>query len=138
MKAKVRWIEGLSFVGRTETNHSVPMDTSPEHGGMNSAATPMEMVLLALGGCTGMDVISILEKKKIKLDDYWVELEAERAGTPPRTFSSVRVRHVFVGKDIPEWAVKRAVDLSAEKYCSVGAMLRRSASIEHEVRIRGS
>ncbi|MEW5936926.1 MAG: OsmC family protein [Candidatus Thermoplasmatota archaeon] len=135
MKATVKWIDGLSFIGRTETHHSVPMDTTIESGGMNSGAMPMELLLLALGGCMGMELVSILEKKRAKLDDFWVELEAERTDLYPRTFSTVRMRYVFVGKEIDRERVRKAVEISAEKYCSVGAMLRGSVTIEHDIKI---
>jgi len=136
MTAIVKWAGGLSFLGRANTNHWVPMDAAKEVGGTAAASSPMELVLIGLGGCTAMDVVSILEKKKVKLDAFWIELDAIKADDCPKVFTHVKLKYVVVGKDVPRDAVERAVRLSEEKYCSVGAMLRKTAKIEHEIEVR--
>ena len=138
MTAIVKWVGGLSFLGRAGTNHWVPMDASKEVGGDAAASSPMELVLIGLGGCTAMDIVSILEKKKVKLDDFWIELDATKSDDYPKVFTRIKLKYVVVGKAIPREAVERAVQLSEEKYCSVGAMLRKTAKIEYEIDIRPS
>jgi len=135
MKAMIRRIQGLSLAARADSGHWIAMDTSPASGGEGAAASPMEMVLMALGGCTSMDVLSILEKKRVKLADYKVELAAERASVHPMVFTSIKVKFLLYGQDISREAVERAISLSEEKYCSVSAMLKKSVpiSVEYEI-----
>lgn len=101
-------------------------------------ARPMELLLLGLGGCTTMDVLSILEKKRVHVDDYECFLEAERADEHPRVFTQIRIKFIFYGEAIPPEAVERAIALSEEKYCSASAMLRKSAEVKVEYEIRKS
>jgi putative redox protein len=136
MTAIVKWAGGLSFLGRGGTNHWVPMDAAKEVGGTAAASSPMELVLVGLGGCTAMDIVSILQKKKIKFDDFWIELDAVKADDYPKVFTQIKLKYVVVGKNVPRDAVERAVRLSEEKYCSVGAMLRKTAKIDYEIDVR--
>ncbi|MBI5001374.1 MAG: OsmC family protein [Euryarchaeota archaeon] len=136
MTAIVKWAGGLSFLGRANTNHWVPMDVAKEVGGTAAASSPMELVLIGLGGCTAMDIVSILKKKKVKIEDFWIELDAVKADDYPKVFTQIKLKYVVVGKDVPKDAVERAVRLSEGKYCSVGAMLRKTAKIEYETEVR--
>ncbi len=135
MKAVVRRMGGISLAGLSESGHWVPMDGPSDLGGSDAAAKPLELVLIGLGGCTSIDILSILRKRRIKLDDYEVELEAGRAETHPRVFTSIRLTFHFYGEDLPREDLELAVRLSEEKYCSVSAMLRASMPIETRVEL---
>ncbi|HNY91494.1 MAG TPA: OsmC family protein [bacterium] len=136
MKASVKRIAGMSLAGKADSNHWVTMDADPAVGGQDGGARPLELLLLGLGGCTSMDVLSILEKKRIHLDDYECLLEADRADEHPKVFTRIRIKFVFYGDAIPAEAVERAIALSEEKYCSASAMLRKSAEVQVEYEIR--
>ena len=136
MKARVKWLEEVTFVGESASGHAVVMDGPPEHGGRNIGVRPMEMLLLGMGGCTSFDVISILKKSRQEVVDCVVELAAERAETEPKVFTSIHVHFIISGKDLSEKHVKRAVELSAEKYCSASIMLGKMAKISHDYEIR--
>ncbi len=136
MKASVKRIAGMSLAGKADSNHWVAMDADPTAGGQDGGARPLELLLLGLGGCTSMDVLSILEKKRIHLDDYECLLEADRADEHPRVFTRIRIKFIFYGDAIPAEAVERAIALSEEKYCSASAMLRKSAKVQVEYEIR--
>jgi putative redox protein len=129
VKALVRRVTGLSLAGRADSNHWVPMDTAPANGGFAAGTSPLELVLIGLGGCTGMDVLSILAKKRIKLDDFEIELEADRSETHPRVLTAIRATFHFYGEDLKLPDLETAVQLSEEKYCSVAAMLRPTVPI---------
>ena len=135
MRATVKWIDGAAFVGESGSGHAMVIDGAPEAGGRNIGPRPMEMMLIGLGGCSAFDVVLILRKSRQAVTDCRVELEAERADTAPRVFTRIRMVFVVSGKELRESAVRRAVDLSAEKYCSATAMLRASVEITHEYRI---
>ena len=135
MKATVKWLDGVAFVGETGSGHAVVLDGAPAAGGRNIGPRPMETILVGLGACSAFDVVSILRKARQAVSDCRVELEAERADAVPAVFTSIRMVFVVSGKDLRESAVRRAVDLSAEKYCSATAMLRSSVEISHEYRI---
>ena len=136
MKALVKWTGGLSFVGRGEGKHTVPMDASEEFGGTDGGARPAELLLIALGGCTGMDVISILQKKRAKIDDFWLELSADKTDSQPKMLKDFKVKFVITGRGIKKIDVERAIELSAEKYCTVGAMLKASTTVNYDFEIR--
>ncbi|HEX9709830.1 MAG TPA: OsmC family protein [Candidatus Thermoplasmatota archaeon] len=123
MKAKVSWVDGMRFMGTSGTGHSVVMDAKFEDRAP-SAASPMEHVLLALGGCSSIDVVEILRKKRQPFTGVEVELDADRRAEPPRVFTKVKLMFVVRGTGVSEAAVKQAVDLSMEKYCSVAATLK--------------
>ncbi len=129
IQARVSLMEGMQFVGTTPSEHLIAMDAMEEGGGVNAGARPLELLLVALGGCTGMDVISILRKKRELVTGYDIVVRAERAEEHPRVYTSITVEHVVRGKGISADAVERAIQLSDEKYCSVGAMLRQAAKI---------
>ncbi len=135
MKAVVKQIEGCSFIGKAESNHWVPIDTKKEVSGSDAAAHPMELVLLALGSCTGCDVISILQKKKVPLQDFEIHIDAERAEEHPRVFTKIHLEFVFVGTGLNPTPLERAIELSQQKYCPVSAMLRPSVPITTSYRI---
>jgi len=135
MKARIKWIEQMAFLGETESGHSVVMDASPAIGGRNLGPRPMEMLLIGAGGCSSIDVISILKKTRQAVSDCYVELEAERAETDPKVFTKIHMHFVVKGKDIKADAVERAVNLSAEKYCSASIMLGATAEMTHDYEI---
>ena len=123
MKAVVKWVDGVMFVGESGSSHSVVMDGAPEQGGRNMGVRPMEMLLLGLGGCASYDVIAMLKKGRQQIVDCRAEVEAERADAVPAVFTKIHVKFIVSGNDLKENQVKRAVDLSAEKYCSASIML---------------
>jgi putative redox protein len=136
MKAKIKWVEEMTFVGESGSGHSVLMDGPPDLGGRNLGVRPMEMILLGLGGCTSFDVMLILKRARQSVTDCVVELEAERAETNPKVFTRIHVHFIVSGKDLKENQVKRAVDLSAEKYCSASIMLAQAGvEITHDYEI---
>lgn len=135
MKARVKWIEGIAFVGEAESGHAVVMDGAPAAGGRNLGPRPMEMLLLGAGGCSSIDVIMILKKSRQAVSDCYVELEAERAETDPKVFTRIHMHFVVKGKDIKPEAVEKAVKLSAEKYCSASIMLGATAAMTHDFEV---
>jgi len=136
MKASVHWKGKVSFEGRAASGHSVVMDGSPEIGGENRGPRPMEMLLLGMGGCASFDVVNILRKARQDVRHCRAELEAERAGEVPAVFTRIRIHFVVQGADLKEAQVKRAVELSAEKYCSASIMLARGGvEIHHSYHI---
>jgi putative redox protein len=135
MKARVKWIEGIAFMGETESGHAVVMDGAPAAGGRNLGPRPMEMLLLGAGGCSSIDVIMILKKSRQAVSDCYVELEAERAETDPKVFTKIHMHFVVKGKDIKPEAVEKAVKLSAEKYCSASIMLGATAKVTHDFEV---
>ena len=135
MKARVKWVEQVTFVGESGSGHSVVMDGAPDAGGRNLGVRPMEMLLIGLGGCTAFDVVMILKRGRENVTDCVIELEAERAETEPKVFTSIRMRYIVTGRSLDPNKVDRAVALSAEKYCSATAMLEKTAKIAHSVEI---
>ena len=135
MKAKVKWLDGVAFVGETGSGHAVVLDGAPAVGGRNIGPRPMETILVGLGACSAFDVVTILRKARQAVTDCRVEIDADRADAVPAVFTRIHMTFVVSGKDLRESAVRRAVDLSAEKYCSATAMLRASVEITHEYRI---
>jgi putative redox protein len=135
MKARVKWVENSLFVAQSGSGHSLVLDGPPESGGQNLGVRPMEMVLLGLGGCTAFDVVDILRKKREVISDCVVDITAERAGTVPKVFTKIHMHYIVSGKDVKEESVKRAVELSAEKYCSVSMMLNKTAELTHDYEI---
>jgi putative redox protein len=125
----------MSFVGESGSGHSVVMDGAPEAGGRNLGIRPMEMLLLGLGGCTAFDVVSILQKSRQQIVDCEVEIEAERATEVPKVFTGIHVHFIVSGKDLDPAKVERAVNLSADKYCSASRMLEKAAKITHDFEV---
>ena len=136
MKARIQWVQDVMFVGESGSGHAVVMDGAPEAGGRNLGVRPMEMLLLGLGGCTAFDVVSILKKARQAVTDCVTELEAQRADQDPKVFTAIHVHFIVTGRGLQEAAVKRAVELSAEKYCSASIMLGKTATITHDYEIR--
>ncbi len=135
MKVTLRQVKGIMLVGKGDSGHWIPMDGPERFEGSDAATRPLELFLLGLGGCTSMDVISILQKKRVKLNDYECVLEAERAEEHPKVFTKIKVHFIFYGNEIDEKDVERAIDLSENKYCSASAMLKKSVPIQVDYEI---
>ena len=136
MKARVNWVGEAMFVGESGSGHSVVMDGPPENGGRNMGIRPMEMLLIGMGGCSAFDVVHILRKSRQQVSGCIAELEAERADTEPKVFTKIHLHFIVSGKGLTEDKVARAVQLSAEKYCSASIMLGKMADISHDFEIR--
>lgn len=131
----LRHVQGVTFVVKAGSNHWVTIDGSPDFGGSNAAASPKELVLMGLAGCTANDVASILQKKRVRFSDLTVNVHAEEREEHPRVFTSVHVEYVIYGDAIKKEDVERAIELSTTKYCSVSAILRASTTLTHSYRI---
>jgi putative redox protein len=136
--AVVKQLQGVTFFGRTDSNHWVAMDGPKEFGGSDAGTRPKELVLVALGGCTASDVAAILKKKRAPVDNVEVRLTAEVADEHPQVFTRIHVEYVFYGTGIKADDVERAIELSETKYCSVSAMLRPAVILTHSYRIEPS
>lgn len=135
MQAKIKWVEDMMFMGQSGSGHAVVMDGPPNLGGKNMGIRPMEMMLMGLGGCTAFDVMLILQRSRQQVTDCIAELNAERAETDPKVFTKIHIHFVVTGKDLKEKMVKRAIELSATKYCSASIMLAQSVDITHDYEI---
>ena len=136
MKAKVTWLENAMFLGESGSGHTVVMDGPESAGGRNIGIRPMEMLLLGTGGCSAFDVISILRKSRQEVVDCVAELNAERADATPAVFEKIHIRFIVKGRGLDESKVRRAVELSAEKYCSASIMLGKAGvEITHDFTI---
>ena len=135
MKARIKWIEGVSFVGESESGHAVVMDGAPEAGGRNIGMRPMELLLIGMGGCSSFDVVTILKKARQQIIDCIAEVTAERTDEIPKVFKKIHVHYVVTGKNLADSQVERAIKLSAEKYCSASVMLGKTAEISHDFEI---
>jgi putative redox protein len=136
MKARIKWVEDAMFLGESGSGHTVVMDGPPDHGGRNVGIRPMEMLLIGLGGCSSFDVMSILKKSRQHVTHCITEVEAERADAIPAVFTKIHLHFVVTGKELSEAQVKRAIELSAEKYCSASIMLGKAGvDITHDYEI---
>lgn len=126
MKARIKWVENVSFLGESGTGHTVVMDGPEDHGGRNIGMRPMETLLIGMGGCASFDVVSILKKSRQQVTDCVAEIEAERADEVPAVFTKIHLHFKVSGTNLKEAQVKRAVELSAEKYCSASIMLGKA------------
>jgi len=135
MKATVKWLDHMSFVGESGSGHSVVMDGAPDVGGRNMGVRPMEMVLLGLGGCTSFDLVLILQRQRQAVADVRVEIEAQRATKVPKVFTRIHVHYVVEGRGLDTKKVERAVSMTADKYCSVSIMLSASVELSHDFEI---
>ena len=135
MKARIKWVDGVTMLAESGSGHALVMDGPPEHGGRNLGVRPMEMLLMGLGGCTEFDVLHILRRGRHDVSLCEVELSAERAETEPKIFTRIHVHFRLAGKGLTEKAVERAVKMSAEKYCSASIMLGAMAEITHDFEI---
>jgi putative redox protein len=133
MKTRIKWIDGVSFVGEAGSGHAVVIDGAPENGGRNIAMRPMEMLLTGAAACTAFDVVSILKKGRHAVTGVAVDVEAERAVTPPRVFTALHYVYTVAGHGLDPKQVERAVVLSKEKYCSATTMLAKTATITYEI-----
>ncbi|MDG4594420.1 MAG: OsmC family protein [Candidatus Contendobacter sp.] len=136
MKTQVTWLKDMLYVAQSPSGHAVVMDGPPELGGHNLGPRPMEMLLMGLGGCTAIDVVNILRKSRQDLHDCEVQLEAQRADSDPKVFTEIHVHFILSGKNLSAKHVERAIQLSAEKYCSASIMLGQTARITHTFEIR--
>lgn len=136
MKGTVKWLDGAMFIGESGSGHTVVMDGPEDLGGRNLSLRPMEMLLLGTGGCAIYDVISMLKKSRQRVVDCRVELQAERADAVPAVFESINLHFVVTGFDLKASQVKRAVELSAEKYCSASIMLSKAGvAVSHSFEV---
>jgi putative redox protein len=134
-EATVRWAGKMTFIGKAGSNHVVPMDSGPEFGGDSSATKPMELLLVGLGGCTGMDIVSLLDKMRVDFTGVEMNIRADRSEEHPQVYTKIDMEYVVTGRGINAEKVKRAVELSQEKYCSVSVMLRKSCPVNYTYRI---
>ena len=123
MKAAIQWVKDVSFVAESGSGHALVLDGAPEYGGRNIGPRPMELLLMGLGGCASFDVVTIFKKARQQVTDVRAELSAERADAVPAVFTKIHLHFIVTGKELKEAQVKKAVELSAEKYCSASAML---------------
>ncbi len=136
VNATVKWLDGATFVAESGSGHAVVLDGPPEIGGRNVGARPMEMLLMGVGGCSSIDVVTILEKSQQQVTGCEARLEAERADGVPAVFTKIHVHFVVTGRGLKQSIVKRAVELSAEKYCSASIMMARAgAEMTHSFEI---
>jgi putative redox protein len=135
IKAKVTLLNNMQFAGTASSGHTLIMDAGKESGGHNKGFRPMELLLVGFGGCSGMDMISILRKKRQQVSGLEINVQGEKADTAPKIYKKVRIEYVIKGKGVEKEAVERAIDLSLEKYCSVAATLAKAGAITHTYRI---
>ncbi|HMK60320.1 MAG TPA: OsmC family protein [Dissulfurispiraceae bacterium] len=135
LKATVKWVDGLQFVGESGSGHTVVMDANPEASKALTAMTPMEMLLVATGGCSAMDVASVLSKKRQDIIDIRVAVTGKKAESHPHKFVDIKLEYTITGRDVSEYAVKKAIELSLDKYCSVKATLEGSAKVSYTYEI---
>ncbi|MBI4535918.1 MAG: OsmC family protein [Ignavibacteriae bacterium] len=137
-QAVLKQLDGIAFAAKGNSDHWVMMDGSESFGGSNAASRPKELVLFALGGCTASDVVGILKKKRVSLSGFEMRLTGHEAEEHPRVFTDIHVEYIFYGENINPKDVKRAIELSTTKYCSVSAMLKPNVSITHSYRIEAT
>ncbi len=135
VQAKVTLVDGMQFTGTATSGHKLSMDADDTSGGKNSGFRPMELLLVGFGGCSGMDVISILRKKRQPVAGLEINVQGEKTDSYPKIYKTVHIEYVVRGKGVAKEAVERAINLSLEKYCSVGATLAKAGSITHSFRI---
>jgi len=129
MKARIKWVEDLTFMAEAPSGNSVLLSAGESNGGKDNCLRPLELLLLAIGGCASIDVVSILQKSRQDLVDCEADVSAERYDGQPSHFTSINCHFTVTGKNLSDKQVKRAVDLSFEKYCTVSVMLREKANI---------
>jgi putative redox protein len=135
LHASITYVEDMQFIGKASSGHEIVMDSDPSVGGHNAGVRPTELLLLGIGGCSGMDVISILRKKRQKVTGFAINVKGKRAEDYPKKFTEITIEFSVKGRHISEEAVKRAIDLSMNKYCSVKATLEGSAKISFSYKI---
>ena len=137
-KAFVKQIQGMTFAAKGDSNHWVIMDGSIKEGGSGAGASPKELLLFALGGCTAMDVVSILEKKRAAVQGFEIHLSGNTQEEHPTVFTDIHVEYVIYGENINPADVEKAINLSTTKYCSVSAMIGKAAKLTHSYRIEAA
>lgn len=137
MKAEVNWVEKLHLEGKSETGHIIEMDSTPS-GQKSFGASPKELALQSLAGCTMMDVVSILQKQKIELRRFWIDVEGELAKEHPKVFTKIHLKYNFICDTLNEEFARKAIDLSREKYCAVSNMIGKTADITYSIDIKKS
>ena len=135
IEAKVTLMKDMQFSGKATSGHTLIMDADEESGGHNAGSRPMEMLLVAFGGCSGMDVISILRKKRQQVTGLEINVKGEKTEDYPKIYKAVHIEYVVKGKNVQKEAVERSIELSLDKYCSVGATLAKAGTITHSYRI---
>jgi len=135
MNVKLKQIAGLAMAGVGDSNHWITMDGPEDFGGFSAGTRPMELILMGLAGCTAMDVVSILMKKRIRLIDFSIEAHAKRSDEHPKVFTEIKLHYIFTGKNLRKVDLERAIELSETKYCGATAMLINSTSITHDYEI---
>ncbi len=135
VEAKATLVKNMEFSGIASSGHTLKMDAEATVGGNNAGFRPMELLLVGLGGCSGMDVISILRKKRQTVSGFEVNVKGERADSFPKIYKTVHIEYVVKGRGVEKEAVERAINLSLEKYCSVGATLAKAGTITHSYQI---
>lgn len=137
MQARIKWVENAAFVGETGSQHGIVIDGPPDIGGRNLGMRPMELMLLSVGSCSAVDVVHILKKARQPVKDVAVEVEGQRADTEPKVFTDIHLKFLITGDGLSEPQVKRAVELSADKYCSASIMLKRGGvNVTHSYEIK--
>lgn len=137
MQARIKWVENMAFVAESGSGHAVVIDGPPELGGRNLGARPMELLLMGVGACSAVDVVMILKKGRQAVTDCVCELKAERADSEPKVFTAIQLHFVVTGKGLNPVQVARAVQLSAEKYCSASIMLTKGGvAISHDFEVK--
>jgi putative redox protein len=136
MKARITWLEDMTYVAQSASGHALVIDGPPELGGHNLGPRPMELLLMGMGGCTAIDVVNILLKARQELRGCELQIDAERADSDPKVFTTIQIRFILTGKNLSAKHVERAIHLSAEKYCSASIMLGKTAQITHTFEIR--
>lgn len=135
MKANIVQVKGISFVGKAESNHWIVMDGPADFKGSDAGIRPKELILVSLGGCTGADVASILDKMKEPVSRFEIDIEAESAAEHPKVFTKIHLRYKFWGDDLKSSNLEKAINLSQDKYCSVTAMLKKAIEITHSYEV---
>ena len=136
MKTRITWLEDMTYVAESPSGHALVIDGPPELGGHNLGPRPMELLLMGMGGCTAIDVVNILRKARQELRGCELQIDAERADSDPKVFTTIQVHFILTGKSLSAKHVERAIHLSAEKYCSASIMLGKTAQISHTFEIR--
>jgi putative redox protein len=136
VKTHVSWVKGMQFAGAGWSGHTVTMDAGEDFDGNDSAARPLELMLVSLCGCTGMDVVSLLRKMRVDFSGIELNVEAEKTEDHPHVFARIDIEYVITGDNVDEAKVKKAIELSQDRYCSVSAMLRKACPLTHTLTIR--
>lgn len=136
MQVKIKQVEGLTFVGKADSNHWVTIDGPESFFGSEAASRPMELLLISLGSCTASDVAAILNKKHVDLHKFEVNLTGERSETHPKIFTKIHIEYVFTGQNLKHEDIKRAIELSQNKYCPISSMLMKTVEITYSYQIK--